>query len=99
MHIEITKPAMAWFKEEFAQGEELTPIRLFGRYGGCGNLQSGFSMGISQTEPVNPKAIQEEEGFCFFIEEQDMWYFNHHSVKIKYSRKNEEIEFEYEETP
>ncbi|WP_054710683.1 HesB/YadR/YfhF family protein [Bacillus sp. JCM 19041] len=98
MNIHITKPALAWFKEEFEKGESMVPIRLFGRYGGCGSLQSGFSLGISQTEPLQPVAIKEEEGFRFFIEEQDSWYFDHHNVKIKYSRKLDEIQFEYEDS-
>ncbi|WP_078390958.1 HesB/YadR/YfhF family protein [Shouchella patagoniensis] len=98
MNIYITKPALAWFKEEFETGDNLVPIRLFGRYGGCGSLQSGFSLGISQAEPLHPVTIKEEEGFRFFVEEQDSWYFDQHDVKIKYSRKLDEIQFEYEDS-
>lgn len=97
MNVEVTKPAINWFKEEFGEGTSLIPIRLYGRYGGCGSLQSGFSLGMSQTEPVEPMLQKEVDGFLFFVEEQDLWYFNDHSVKIKYSRKHDEIEFVYDE--
>ncbi|WP_059103467.1 HesB/YadR/YfhF family protein [Shouchella shacheensis] len=95
MEIEVTKPALRWFKEEFGEEDEKVSIRFFGRYGGCGSLQSGFSIGMEMQEPEKPVAVKEMDGFMFFIEKQDLWYFNNHSVKIKYSRTNDEIEFDY----
>ncbi|GIN15733.1 hypothetical protein J32TS2_10890 [Shouchella clausii] len=97
MEIKVTKPAINWFKQEFSEAEEPVPIRFYGRYGGCGSLQSGFSLGMSQTEPTEPAVVYEEGGFLFFIEEQDSWYFKDQLVRVKYSRKKDEIEFEYEQ--
>lgn len=96
VNIEITKPALRWFKEQF-DGSEHKTIRFFARYGGCGSFQSGFSLGISQEQPDQPLAEVTIEDFRFFVEEQDAWYFNQHDLKVKYSRTNDEIEFESKE--
>ncbi|GAE30911.1 HesB/YadR/YfhF family protein [Alkalihalobacillus hemicellulosilyticus] len=98
MNIEVTKPAIQWFKDEFdINSEEHSFIRIFARYGGCGSLQSGFSLGISKESPEKVGEKTEVEGITFYIEEEDLWYFDGHHLKVKYSRKNEEIEFVYEQ--
>lgn len=97
LDIQITKPALAWFKEEFQLQGEGEYIRFFARYGGCGNIQSGFSLGISQDPPVKIGTKAEVDGIIFYIEEKDLWYFKNLDLKVKYSRKFDEIEFVYEE--
>ncbi|ARK30810.1 HesB/YadR/YfhF family protein [Halalkalibacter krulwichiae] len=98
MNIHITKPAIQWFKEEFNLNEKTEYIRFFARYGGCGSIQSGFSLGISHDTEI-PSDIGVEEvvdGIHFYISEEDIWYFKGYDLKVKYSRKNDEIEFVYE---
>ncbi|MCL7747409.1 MULTISPECIES: HesB/YadR/YfhF family protein [Halalkalibacter] len=96
MNIQITKPALQWFKEELNLKGEGEYVRFFARYGGCGSIQSGFSLGINQETPSVIGAKEEVDGITFFIEEEDLWYFKGHDLKVKYSRKNEEIDFVYE---
>ncbi|MEY8751120.1 HesB/YadR/YfhF family protein [Alkalicoccobacillus gibsonii] len=96
MKIEVTKPAVRWFKEQF-DTEENQYIRFFARYGGCGSFQSGFSLGISQELPERPLAEYKIEDCIFYVEEQDAWYFGQHNLKVKYSRTKDEIEFESQE--
>ncbi|MDE5412791.1 HesB/YadR/YfhF family protein [Alkalihalobacterium chitinilyticum] len=92
MSIEVTKPAYQWFKDEFnLEGTEY--MRIFVRYGGCGSFQQGFSLGIVKEEPKDAAIEVNMEGTIFFIEKEDMWYFDGKGVKIKYSRTKEEIEF------
>ncbi|WP_062047204.1 HesB/YadR/YfhF family protein [Bacillus sp. JCM 19034] len=98
MNIEVTKPAIQWFKDEFDLNKEHPYIRIFARYGGCGSLQSGFSLGISAERPNKIGAKTEVDGIIFYIEEQDLWYFDNHHLKVKYSRKHQEIEFVYEQS-
>ncbi|GAE35756.1 HesB/YadR/YfhF family protein [Halalkalibacter akibai] len=100
MNIQVTKPALQWFKDEFNLKEKDEYIRFFARYGGCGSIQSGFSLGIHHEEekPVSVGAREETDGIVFFIAEEDIWYFKGYDLKVKYSRKNEEIEFVYEES-
>ncbi|MFC0471826.1 HesB/YadR/YfhF family protein [Halalkalibacter kiskunsagensis] len=97
MNIQITKPALQWFKDELDIKGEGEFIRFFARYGGCGSIQSGFSLGISQEKPSIIGTKEEIDGIIFFIEEDDLWYFKGHDLKVKYSRKHDEIEFVYEE--
>ncbi|BAB05971.1 HesB/YadR/YfhF family protein [Halalkalibacterium halodurans] len=95
MNIQITKPALQWFKDEFGlEGGE--NIRFYARYGGCGSIQSGFSLGISQETPKEIGAKSEVDGVTFYIENEDLWYFKDLDLKVKYSRKYDEIEFVYE---
>ncbi|WP_227936088.1 HesB/YadR/YfhF family protein [Alkalihalobacillus deserti] len=99
MNIQITKPAIQWFKDELNLKGEGEYVRFFARYGGCGSIQSGFSLGIThETEtPFSIGAKEEVEGLIFVIAEEDIWYFKGYDLKVKYSRRNEEIEFVYEE--
>ncbi|UOE92610.1 MULTISPECIES: HesB/YadR/YfhF family protein [Bacillaceae] len=92
MEIDVTKPAFQWFKEEFNLQQE-DYMRIFVRYGGCGDFQKGFSLGLMKEEPKHNAIQTEIEGVTFYIEEEDLWYFNDTDIKIKYSRNKEEIEF------
>jgi uncharacterized protein YneR len=92
MEITITKPAMQWFKREM----ELTEgdcVRIFARYGGCGDVQTAFSLAVTKADPLDVVSKSEVEGITFFIEQQDFWYFDGKNLTIKYSRKYEEIEY------
>ncbi|WP_017727504.1 HesB/YadR/YfhF family protein [Halalkalibacterium ligniniphilum] len=96
MNIVITKPAVQWFKDEFEiEGEQY--IRFFARYGGCGSIQSGFSLGISLDIPKEIGAKEEIDNITFYVEKEDLWYFKGYDIKVKYSRKHGEIEFVYDE--
>ncbi|OZM56218.1 hypothetical protein CIB95_12390 [Lottiidibacillus patelloidae] len=92
MNITITKPALQWFKREIdlTEGEG---VRIFARYGGCGDVQTAFSLAVTKAEPLDAVAQTIEDGITFFIEQQDSWYFDGKSLTIKYSRKYEEIEY------
>ena len=87
MDIQITKPALKWFIDELDLKGDNEYIRFFARYGGCGSHQSGFSLGINQEDPTKIGAKLEVEGITFYIEENDLWYFKGHDLKVKYSRK------------
>jgi uncharacterized protein YneR len=96
MDFTITKPAVQWFIDELdlSEGDH---VRFFARVGGCSTVQSGYSIGISQESPFEAAKTFESDGITFFIEEKDVWYFDDHDLKIKYSRKYDEISYEYSE--
>ncbi|MCF6137251.1 HesB/YadR/YfhF family protein [Pseudalkalibacillus berkeleyi] len=96
MEFTITKPAVQWFITELDLNEG-DHVRLFARLGGCSTVQSGYSIGISKETPFEPAESYESDGITFFIEEKDAWYFRDHDLKIKYSRKYDEISYEYTE--
>ncbi|WP_100404200.1 HesB/YadR/YfhF family protein [Bacillus solitudinis] len=97
MNIQVTKPALTWFREQFSLNGENEYIRFFARYGGCASIQNGFSLGINQDTPATIGALEEVDGIKFFVEEEDLWFFKDYNLKVKYSRKTDEIEFIYEE--
>lgn len=92
MQITITKPAIKWFQKEIGL-KEGDSIRFYARYGGFGGVHKGFSLAMEKMDPVNPGAETVENGIRFFVEESDIWYFDGKDLRIKYSRKFDEIEF------
>ncbi|KGA97250.1 HesB/YadR/YfhF family protein [Alkalihalobacillus alcalophilus ATCC 27647 = CGMCC 1.3604] len=98
MDIHVSKPAIQWFKKEFNLEGNGEYVRFFARYGGCGAVQSGFSLGVSLDKPSTIGAKEEVDGLIFYVEDADLWYFDNHDLRVKYSRKFEEIEYEYEKS-
>lgn len=94
MNITMTQPAFKWFLEEMNL-EKNDAVRFYVRYGGSPQLIAGFSIGIEVSAPSTPVTQMEKDGITFFIEQKDAWYFKDHSLHIKFSRKINEIEFEY----
>jgi uncharacterized protein YneR len=94
MNISITEEAANWYKNELNL-KEGDFLRFFVRYGGCSNVQKGFSLGVSNDTPVNPGVKVEQSGIQFFIEEDDLWYFDGKSLNITYNKELDEPEFHY----
>jgi uncharacterized protein YneR len=94
MNIVVTKPALQYYKREMdvKSGEF---VRFFVRLGGCSTVQSGFSLGVTVKEPKEIGVSELIEEITFYIEESDLWFFDGHDLKVKYSRNKDEIEFEY----
>ncbi|WP_158737503.1 HesB/YadR/YfhF family protein [Alteribacillus sp. YIM 98480] len=95
MKITLTQPAVKWFQEEM-EAKSGDYIRFFARYGGYSSIQPGFSLGVSKSNfDQKAAALAEYDGIVFFIDEKDNWYFKDHHLHVKYSRKYNEIEYEY----
>lgn len=95
MKINISEAALTWFKKEM-QVKDKDYIRFFARYGGCGTVQSGFSLGINKEKPKELGASTEIDGITFFIEKDDLWYFDQYDLSVTYNEAKDEIEFDYE---
>ena len=94
MNIKISNEVAAWYKEEL----NLTPgsyLRFFVRYGGQ-SIQSGFSLGIVSVQPTHIGASTEASGITFFVENQDLWFFEDYDLVINLNTKWNEPEFQYE---
>ncbi|NWQ43787.1 hypothetical protein MLOOGBEN_24100 [Bacillus sp. EB106-08-02-XG196] len=94
MKIQISSDAAAWYKQELNLKTD-DFVRFYVRYGGCSTVQSGFSLGISNDEPVDIGAKTTEDGITFYIEEKDLWYFDDHDLVIEYHAKYEEPVLDY----
>lgn len=92
MKIEISSPALAFFKDEFDIAK--TPsIRLFAKYGGNSNIHQGFSVGIMAEEMVDPVVEVPVDQMVFFIEETDFWYFEGYDWHIDYDHQTDSLDF------
>jgi len=94
MNIQISSEAAAWYKRELdlSNGDF---VRFFVRYGGYSTVQSGFSLGVSNEEPVDMAVKIENEGITFYIEEKDVWYFDDHDLSIEFQSEQDEPAFHY----
>lgn len=95
MNLTVTENAARWYEEEL-DVTEAAPLRFYVRYGGGGGLQPGFSLGIKFEEPSEPLIKTEVRNITFFIESDDEWYFDNHSLKVELNEKWDEPEFHYE---
>ncbi len=90
----ITQPAAKWYIDELdlQQGD---CVRFFVRYGGFGGIHKGFSLGIAISKPQDPSLQTEASGVTFFVENSDQWYFDGYNFHIKYSRKYDEVNYQF----
>ncbi|TYR80573.1 hypothetical protein FZC66_09360 [Priestia megaterium] len=95
MKLTVTEQAAKWYKDEMML-ESNEYVRFFVRYGGCSNVQKGFSLGVNKDKPINIGVETEVNGLTFFVEDEDLWYFDGHDLKVTYSEEIKEPEFIYE---
>lgn len=88
----ITEEAFQWFKDEFDL-EKDDYMRIFVRYGGCGSFQQGFSLGVIKDSPKQAATTLLVNGVTFFVEEEDLWYFENKNIKLDFNKAMKEIEF------
>lgn len=95
MKITITQPAAAWYSNELelSEGDHL---RFYVRLGGCSTVQSGFSLGVAKEAPKETGASVEQDGITFYVEREDLWYFDGHDLTIDFNKENEDVDFSYE---
>lgn len=95
MEIKMSQEAIAWYKNEMYL-KDGDFIRFFARYGGSTPLQQGFSLGISADQPIHAGVKFVTDGITFYIEEDDLWFFDDHNLVVKYNPKLDEPEYHYE---
>jgi uncharacterized protein YneR len=96
MNITVTNEALQWYKEELdLQSGDM--VKFFVRYGGCSTVQKGFSLGVGKQQPVLIGAQTEVEGITFYIEDQDLWYFEGRDLVVSYDEAKGEPDFSISE--
>ncbi len=94
MNITIDEQSVAWYRKELDL-DDGDSIRFFPRYGGYSPIQSGFSLGISPEPVLDGKVKKEKGGLTFFVEDDDLWYFDGHNLEVRYDEKKAEPAFHY----
>ncbi|MFC0188764.1 HesB/YadR/YfhF family protein [Fictibacillus aquaticus] len=97
MELHVSKKAAETLKNEL-QNSPGNCVRFFVRLGGCSTVQSGFSLGVAKDEPKHPGPQMKDSGtgLTFYIEQEDEWFFDSHSLYVEYDEKEETIIYEYE---
>ncbi|CDQ19620.1 Uncharacterized protein YneR [Halobacillus karajensis] len=94
MNLTVTEEAAKWYEEEL-DIDQKTDLRFYVRYGGVGGLQPGFSLAIKLEEATEPIAETTTGNIHFFIEADDEWYFDNHSLEVSFDSKWKEPAFKY----
>ncbi|MFD1737046.1 HesB/YadR/YfhF family protein [Bacillus salitolerans] len=94
MKLLIDEQAANWYRDELNL-DKGDSIRFFVRYGGCGTVQSGFSLGVSKDLPDEIGMSAYSKDVHFFVEQKDLWYFDGHSLHVLFNETYKEPEFNY----
>jgi uncharacterized protein YneR len=96
MFISIDEKASLWFSKEF---EIIKPfsIRMFPQYAGFGAKHKGYSLAFSAEQPANLGFKKELNGITFFVEGNDVWFFEETETYLSVDDLLEEIHVTYKE--
>ena len=56
----------------------------------------GFSLGVNTDSPKNVGVETKVDGLTFFVEDEDLWYFDGHDLTVNYNEETKEPDFHYE---
>lgn len=95
MEIVIKEDALNWFKTEMEviSGDA---IRFYARYGGSSPFHEAFSLGMNREQPHDIGIKNDVDGITFYIERDDLWFFNDHTLVVSVDQKLDELSYSYE---
>ena len=96
MEIIIQDKAFQWFKKEM-DIEAGEAIRFYARYGGSSPFHEAFSLGMNREQPHRVGVQTEVNGVIFYIEQDDLWFFNEHSLVVDVNENLDELQYEYKQ--
>ena len=94
MKITLTDAALEWFKKEMEVKKDDT-IRFYARYGGSSPFHEGFSLGMTREEPIEIGVQTVVDGVTYYIDEQDLWFFNEHNLRVDVDSTMDELQYKY----
>src|SRR4051812_18547833 len=94
MIISIDEKAANWFTNEF----QINTVRMFPQYDGFGEKNKGFSLAFSAEAPSNIGFTKEINGICFYVEGNDVWFFEDTETCLSYNEEVKEIQIAFKET-
>lgn len=97
MKICISDKALQWFKEEMDASEN-DYIRFYARYGGSSPFHEAFSLGMNRETPHDLAVETVIDGIHFYIEKDDVWFFNDHDLYVNVNETLEELVYDYKKS-
>jgi uncharacterized protein YneR len=96
MLISIDKGAVQWFSKEFEVNKPFS-VRMFPQYSGFGEKHKGYSLAFSAEEPSNIGYTQEVNGINFYVEGNDVWFFEDTETLLSFNDQLDEIQVSFKE--
>ncbi|MDR7001731.1 hypothetical protein [Neobacillus niacini] len=96
MFITIDEKATAWFTKEFEMNKPFN-IRMFPQYAGFGEKNKGYSLAFSAEMPANMGYSKEINGITFFVEGNDVWFFEDTQTLLSVDDRLDELQVTYRE--
>ncbi|MCM2533784.1 hypothetical protein NDK43_17050 [Neobacillus pocheonensis] len=96
MMISIDEKAFTWFKKEFVFDKSFS-IRMFPQYAGFGQENKGFSLAFAAETPTNAGFIKEVNGITFYVEGNDVWFFEETETYLSADDLFDELQINYKE--
>ncbi|MFD0829020.1 HesB/YadR/YfhF family protein [Neobacillus sp. M.A.Huq-85] len=96
MFITIDEKAASWFTKEFEMNKPFS-IRMFPQYAGFGQKHKGYSLAFSAEIPANAGYSKEVNGITFFIEGNDVWFFEDTQTLLSVDDRLEELQVSFRE--
>ncbi len=93
MFISIDEKATTWFNKEF----EMKTVRMFPQYAGFGEKHKGFSLAFSAETPTNAEFTKEVNGITFFVEGNDVWFFEDTQTYFSINDLSDEIQITFKD--
>lgn len=96
MKIIISDEALQWFMDEMdvSTGDY---IRFFARYGGSSPFHEAFSLGMTRDVPHDIGVETMIKGVHFYIEKDDLWFFNNHDLYVSVNKDTDELQYDYQQ--
>lgn len=96
MKLTVDSNAAAWFKEEVGIPEG-TGIRFKAKIYSDSPVREGFGIALESDKPSNlaPVTFTSDNGLVFFIEEDDLWFFDGHDLKVELHETLNEPHYRY----
>jgi uncharacterized protein YneR len=88
MMISIDEKAFSWFNKEFELSKPFS-IRMFPQYAGLGEKHKGYSLAFSAETPTNAGFTKEINGITFYVEGNDIWFFDDTETYLSIDPKDE----------
>lgn len=92
MRLKVDSKATEWLTKQLNLHAGST-VRILVRYGGDAHIQPGFSLALTIETPKEVAVSTKCSGVSFYIEEDDLWYFDGHDLHVVYLNDDDGIEY------
>ena len=95
MKIELTDRALKWFKADYGVTKD-EYVKFYPQIYGSSPVQKNFALAfIKVDQPIDKGVIIELDDLRLLVEQDDLWFFDGHDLKVDYFEDKDEIVFEY----